>query len=419
MSAPDIDLFGNEVTDLKLIDRDVLAGVLFESLRDLSLEDFAAMLTNRFDATIAFARLCQGEQDGQKISLCFNPHRLDTSANGGKTIFNSLKDEGFLSGLARAVLFKEGRVNELLYQVIQLGINGVQYVNEFPPHVAVDLYKRFALPSGGIRILDPCAGWGGRMIAAAAIGARYVGFEPCTDTWLGLLDLGTWLEQFQTGFTFSVFKMPFEDAQLPPGTFDIALTSPPYYDTERYSDEPTQSCNRYRTFDAWVSGFYRPLIYKAIEALKPGAVLILNVGDRRYPLATELRKEWGGQQRLIRGFRGVGDWDARMTAKSGSMCCARSKDVIRRRKPIARSQKPIPRSPIRKRRSKPRRGRVIDRAFMAWVHENFGCLVAFAGGCGGSLTWHHLRDHGSQKDDTWGLFLCFCHHEIQGGSESI
>jgi len=91
-----------------------------------------------------------------------------------------------------------------------------------------------------------------------------------------------------------------------------------------------------------------------------------------------------------------------------------------RRHPIARSQKPIQRrAPVRKRRVKPRRGRVSDRAFVSWVHENFGCLVAFAGGCGGPLTWHHVRDHGSQKDDTWGLLLCFAHHEVQGGSESI
>ena len=291
--AYDIDLFGNEITDLKLLDRDVLAGVLYASLRSLSLEQFAAMLTNRFDAAIAFARCCQGESDGQKISLCFNPHRLDTSACGGKTIFNSLQDESFTSGLARAVLFKEGRVSELLYQVIQLGINGVQYVNEFPPHIAVGLYRRYGLPSSQLRILDPCAGWGGRMIGAAAIGAHYVGFEPCTDTWLGLLDLGNWLENFQTGFTFQVFKMPFEDSKLPPHSFDIALTSPPYYDTERYSDEPTQSCNRYCNFEEWSRGFYRPLVFKTMEALKPGATFILNVGDRRYPLATELRKLGG------------------------------------------------------------------------------------------------------------------------------
>ena len=76
-------------------------------------------------------------------------------------------------------------------------------------------------------------------------------------------------------------------------------------------------------------------------------------------------------------------------------------------------------TPIKKRRSKPRAGRVVNAHFMSWVHKNFGCLVASAGGCGGPLTWHHLRYSGSPKVDTDGVMLCFSHHQIQGGAESI
>jgi hypothetical protein len=128
------------------------------------------------------------------------------------------------------------------------------------------------------------------MIGAASRGAHYEAYEPCALTHAGLVELGQWLQQFKTGFTFTLHRQPFEDADLPDDSYDIALTSPPYYDTEHYSDEPTQSAIRYTTFQAWVAGFYRPLIDKTMAALKPGAEFILNIGDRRYPLSAELRK---------------------------------------------------------------------------------------------------------------------------------
>ena len=83
--------------------------------------------------------------------------------------------------------------------------------------------------------------------------------------------------------------MPYEDFQTDE-KFDIALTSPPYYDTEKYSEEMTNSLNRYSTFDTWIDGFYRPLILDTINRLKDNASFILNVGDRKYPLSDTLFK---------------------------------------------------------------------------------------------------------------------------------
>ena len=85
-------------------------------------------------------------------------------------------------------------------------------------------------------------------------------------------------------FKARVHNIPFEDSQLTPNFYDIALTSPPYYDSEKYSDEPSNSLNRYNSFQEWCIGFYIPLITKTMAALKPGAVFILNIGSRMYPL---------------------------------------------------------------------------------------------------------------------------------------
>ena len=85
-----------------------------------------------------------------------------------------------------------------------------------------------------------------------------------------------------------------------------------------------------------------------------------------------------------------------------------------RRTALKRSTKPIP-----KRRAKPRVNLVRDPKFLKWVHANFGCLVASAGGCSGRLTWHHIRDHGALGKDSWGLLICEGHHQHDAGTESL
>lgn len=293
-----VDLFGNEVCQRKLIDRETLTDVFIQELWGIDEHQLVSMLYSEYEAIIDFARLCRGEKAGEKISMLFNPHRYATPTKNSRSVADGFRDQGFLSGLARASLFKESVVKELLYQVLQLGINGIQYVNEFPPYIARDLYMAF----GAKRILDPCAGWGGRMIGAASVGAFYHGFEPSTKTYNGLLKLGEFLKAFKTGFDFKIECLPFEDAELS-GRYDFALTSPPYYDTELYSDEPTQSCNRYKTFGEWCRGFYLPMIAKT---LKHVPAFVLNVGSRGYDLKAILMHHYSNVREMSSKLSGAG-----------------------------------------------------------------------------------------------------------------
>jgi hypothetical protein len=141
VSSPILNLFGEEVASTKLITREVLAVVLERALAHISLREFALMLTNEVESALEFARLCDGEDVGQKISLCFNPHRLNTTAGGNPSMFGSLRSPGFCSGLARALAF-DGFPKDELYKVLRLNVNGAQYVNEFPPHLCRDLLIR-------------------------------------------------------------------------------------------------------------------------------------------------------------------------------------------------------------------------------------------------------------------------------------
>jgi len=122
-----------------------------------------------------------------------------------------------------------------------------------------------------VRVLDVCAGWGGRMIGAKSAElnhaykycrVHYTGIDPCAKTYAALCAIRDELELTNV----TLINQPAEVAlqELDPGaTYDIALTSPPYYNLEIYSDEPTQSITSSAVSDgyqAWLNKFLNPVI---------------------------------------------------------------------------------------------------------------------------------------------------------------
>jgi hypothetical protein len=89
-----------------------------------------------------------------------------------------------------------------------------------------------------------------------------------------------------------VHPIPFEDANLIDGAYDIAFTSPPYFDYEEYGDDPGQSYLRYPDPEAWRAGFLAQIPRKCAAALTPGGVLAVNISDAgRAPLVDWLLQE--------------------------------------------------------------------------------------------------------------------------------
>jgi hypothetical protein len=159
-----------------------------------TIEQLVNYITNDFYETLEYHQLCFGLSSCQKTSLLFNPHRLDTKAGKSKlSCFEALKDYNFLNGLSRMILHErkqkgdnyKSRYGELLYQILAFNINGVQYVNEIHPIISRDLALKYCNGLNS-KVLDPCAGWGGRMIGFSTVVSEYYSFEPYTKTYNGL-----------------------------------------------------------------------------------------------------------------------------------------------------------------------------------------------------------------------------------------
>ena len=150
------------------------------------------------------------------------------------------------------------------------------------------------------RVLDPCSGWGGRMLGtlASSSDTYYVGCEPDQNTVKGLRNI--LMDETIPNDVRSraiIIEKPAEVALNEiekMDKFDIILTSPPYFNLELYT-AGEQSTNKYLIWDVWVEKWLKVVILKCLSCLKEdGGISCWSVknfkSDKKYPLADITKK---------------------------------------------------------------------------------------------------------------------------------
>ena len=152
------------------------------------------------------------------------------------------------------------------------------------------LTKRIVEAFGATKVLDVCVGWGGRMLGSACVdGVHYTGIEPCQKTYQGLLHIQ---QELQLEDQVTLYN-DIAESVLPKlkDTYDLALTSPPYYNLELYSDEESQS-HQYGDYSAWVEKFLKPVVFGVLDHLKEDGHSCWSVKnfktDKAYPLYDDI-----------------------------------------------------------------------------------------------------------------------------------
>ena len=74
-----------------------------------------------------------------------------------------------------------------------------------------------------------------------------------------------------------IYKIGSEDFKPFKNELDLCFTSPPYFDTEKYSEEPTQSYIKFPKENDWISGFLIKTIKNCHYGLKNEGYLALNI----------------------------------------------------------------------------------------------------------------------------------------------
>lgn len=164
---------------------------------------------------------------------------------------------------------------------------GAASVSNFRPTLARAIIDRFSPAEG--TVVDFAAGYGGRLVGCLTLDRRYVGIEPCKEQVDGLREtIRVLMDVRPTGADAEIRQGCAEEVLpcLPDRFADLVFSSPPYYDWERYSQEPTQSFVRYPSYTLWLKGFLGCVIRESRRILKRGGRLILNL-PRRNRLPTQ------------------------------------------------------------------------------------------------------------------------------------
>ncbi len=231
---------------------------------------------------------------GQALCWHFHPHAWSVPCGGKSSPLDTFgNDERLHRALQRRERYGPLKSDSDLRKALK-AVSGSQGVSNFRPSAAASLYDRY-MPEGGGVTWDMSAGYGGRMLGAIASPRvrRYIGTDPASFTYDGLTamaaELPAMAEQLGGEPTeIELHKIGSENFVPDRGSIQFAWTSPPYFDAEHYSEEPTQSYIKFRTPETWLNGFLGATLSNCHAGLAASGILAVNIANvASYPNLTE------------------------------------------------------------------------------------------------------------------------------------
>ncbi len=242
-----------------------------------AIRDFANTKYNAIQSDV----LGLGNNAGQKINRFLFPNMMTAEPKGRGS--NSLKDRFFNDDKLRRAIricfeFRDG--NNLVYPTAMrraLELVTGENVTNFKAQNAKAIVEHLCPVLWG-NVYDYSAGYGGRLLGITSSNMRYnyIGIDPNTETIKYLNYLNNCIEE-AVGIKGKIIQSVSEEYQA--NNIDLAFSSPPYFNLEKYSDEETQCMVRYRTLDEWFSGYAEPTIKNIYKGLNKDGIFATNIAD--------------------------------------------------------------------------------------------------------------------------------------------
>ncbi len=219
---------------------------------------------------------------GLGLAWSYFPHAFNVRSNNKMTPYEAfMNDEIFMKVIRKRLKMGTYMSDSGIRKMLKI-YSGVQGVSNFRPTAAACIYDRFA--KGGV-VWDMSGGWGGRLLGAIAGGVgTYIATEPSTLSYDGLIKIA---EDYAGDMKYEIECCGSEEYLADANTLDLCFTSPPYFDLEKYADEPTQSYVKFDNKDAWVEGFLRRTFENCYHGLKPKKFMIINIANK-----DDMNLEW-------------------------------------------------------------------------------------------------------------------------------
>ena len=224
---------------------------------------------------------------GLGLAWSYFPHSWNVRCNDKKSPMDAFKDdESFKKVIRKCLMFRtkyDGKlISDMYLRKILKIATGVQGVSNFRPTAASAIYENYC--KGGVT-WDMSCGWGGRLLGAlmSKSVSTYIGTDPSTLTYRGLCKMRDDFSYLGKNVELHCLG---SEAYLPqPNSIDLCFTSPPYFNTERYSDEETQSYLKFPSYEDWSNGFLQQTLRNVNRGLKKGGHLLLNIANAgKFPI---------------------------------------------------------------------------------------------------------------------------------------
>jgi len=208
---------------------------------------------------------------------------LNCKREKGKTIYDIWNDKTEWDKLIEQTKIRNrgGRTAAgNVYECFRINLGSIVM---FKSTTAKYLYKKYNAKS----VLDPTAGWGGRMLGAWSLGINYTGIDTNTemktayDKMINFLDaernFGNGLFEEEKTFKLNMLWQSALDVDFSKLDYDFVLTSPPYVNLELYEHmEPWQSDK------AFYEQFFIPLWAKCVKHINKGGNVAFNISPKMY-----------------------------------------------------------------------------------------------------------------------------------------
>lgn len=232
-----------------------------------------------------------GNNMGQSINRFLFPNMMTAEPKGRGS--NSLKDR-FLNDakLLRAIRlcfdFRDG--NNLAHPTAlrrSLELVTGENIQNFKAQNARAIAE-YLCPVLWGSVYDYSAGYGGRLlgITSSNMHYQYTGVDPNTETVENLNYLNSLILSATNG-NGNIIQSVSEEYQ--PTDIDLAFSSPPYFNLEKYCDEPTQCMNKFKTLDDWFEGYVVPTMKNIYQGLNSDGVFATNIADYKVGGKTEFK----------------------------------------------------------------------------------------------------------------------------------
>jgi len=214
------------------------------------------------------------------LALCwsYHPHSFSVKCNGLLSPIEVFEnDELFNRAIIKRTKYGDNMSDAGILKTLRM-FTGAQGVSNFRPTAAKAIYDKFCM--NGAVVWDMSSGYGGRLLGAIlsdSVGI-YIGTDPCMDTFNGLLDM---TKDFGGNTKIELFNCGSESYIPEENSLDFAFTSPPYFNTEKYSDEESQSYLKYPTYDKWLNGFIGVTFANVYIGLKCNSNMAINVANTK------------------------------------------------------------------------------------------------------------------------------------------